>query len=261
MCLIAFSWRSHPQYLLVLAANRDEFHARETAGAEFWSDVPDVLAGRDLEAGGTWLGITRTGRFAVLSNYRDGEARRGRCSRGKLVSRFLSGCAPPSLYTRTAYGEGSAYGGFNLLVGEIGGDLYYVSNYGDLKYPVTPGVHGVSNGLLDDPWPKVRRLCRALEVVPGRRADAESVLFEALADRAPAPDAALPDTGIGLERERLLSPPFIAGRDYGTRASTVILVGHDGAVSFTERRFGPDGAFEGNTRQEFTLASKTTKES
>lgn len=260
MCLIAFSWRSHPQYALALAANRDEFHARSTAAAEFWGDIPDLLAGRDLEAGGTWLGITRTGRVAALSNYRDADPQRGRRSRGELVRDFLAGAVPPSLFAQTAYDEGAAYGGFNLLVGEIGGNVYYASNRSDLMHSLTWGVHGVSNGLLDEPWPKVRHLCGALEVLPEECAAAESALFEALADRNPAPDAALPDTGVGRERERLLSPAFIANGAYGTRASTVILVGYDGSVTFEERRFDPGGEPAGCTHRQFVLSHKTMEE-
>lgn len=260
MCLIALSWRSHPRYVLALAANRDEFHARATAPAEFWPEAPHVLAGRDLEAGGTWLGITRTGRVAALSNYRDGEPRPGPRSRGELVRDFLLGTAAPRAYARDVDAGGGAYGGFNLLIGEIGTALYYVNNRGAPVQALTRAVHGVSNGHLDAPWPKVRRLCAALEALPAERAAAEAGLFHALADRTRAPDAQLPDTGVGIERERRLSPAFIADPVYGTRASTVILVGVDGRVSFTERRFGPGGVRMGETRRGFALEQTTDEE-
>ncbi len=257
MCLIALSWRSNPRYALVLAANRDEFHARPTLPADFWEDTPQVLAGRDLQAGGTWLGITRTGRLAALSNVRDGRARPGQRSRGELVRDFLLGETSPADYMQAVYARASTYGGFNLLVGRIGGELWYFSNYGDPPRPLDSAVYAVSNGLLDEDWPKVRQLRDVMAGLPPDQPRAETRLFHALADTTRPEDGELPDTGIGLERERQLSPVFIAGTEYGTRASTLILVDHDGRVTFEERRFGPEGQRQGRTRRNFELELET----
>lgn len=255
MCLIGFAWRRHPRFPLVLAANRDEFHARETAAAGFWPRHPQVLGGRDLKAGGTWMGITRTGRFAALSNYRGGSGATAACSRGALVRDFLLGTEPPAAYAASAAAAGASYGGFNLLAGDLDkGTLHYVSNRGAGPQPVAPGVHAVSNALLDTPWPKVGRLNAALEAGLGDDTEALCArLFTVLLDTRAAADEDLPDTGIGRDRERFLSSPFIVGDRYGTRASTVLLVDAGGAVTFVEKSFGPNGHAMGEQRFELRL--------
>jgi uncharacterized protein with NRDE domain len=240
MCLILFAHRAHPEYALVAAANRDELYERPTAAAGFWPDATDVLAGRDLREGGTWMGVTRGGRFAAVTNYREMPlSRDGKRSRGHLVAGFLRSATAPAAYARELAADGDAYNGFNLLVGD-GASLAYVSNRGAGPRVLAPGVYGLSNALLDDPWPKVVRGKAVLaDALAGPADELEARLFAALADRGIAPDAALPETGVGLERERALSAPFIATPRYGTRCSTVLVVRSDGRATFTERRVTP----------------------
>jgi uncharacterized protein with NRDE domain len=241
MCLIAFAYKTHPRYSLVVAANRDEFYRRPTAPVDFWPECPCVLAGRDLEQGGTWLGVSRDGRFAALTNYRDPAANRPDArSRGELVRDYLCGSMSPQEYLERVKASGGDYNGFNLLVGDAGG-LWYYSNRTDVVAAVAPGVHGLSNHLLDTPWPKVAKAKAGLAACLAGPDDALATgLFALLADAEPAPDGALPDTGVGLAWERTLSPVFIASADYGTRSSTVVLLG-GGGTRFAERTW-PEGA-------------------
>lgn len=252
MCLILLAWQAHPDYPLVVAANRDEFHARRTAAADFWQDAPAVLAGRDLEAGGTWLGVSRGGRFAALTNFRDPERNKPDApSRGKLVSRFLAGTQSPQEYLDQIETSAATYNGFNLLFGDRH-SLWCFSNCGEGKRQLDPGIYGLSNHLLDTPWPKVTRarsqLAQALTAMPQTEP-----LFAMLRDEAIAPDAHLPRTGVSLEWERLLSAAFVRSPDYGTRCSTVVTVGADGEVRFEERSFGPGARPAGTARLRFTL--------
>lgn len=238
MCLITFALDAHPAYHLVVAANRDEFYARPTAPAAWWADAPDVLAGRDLREGGTWMGVTRAGRFAAVTNYRDpGLAQKPAApSRGALVADFLRGSGDAESYVHALAERAAEYNGFNLLVGDDAG-LFYLSNRAEGVRRLEPGVYGLSNALLDTPWPKVIRARRAMAVaLSSAEGDAwDAPLWEALADRVIAADDALPDTGVGADRERLLSPPFIAMDGYGTRASSVLTIARDGEVRFVER--------------------------
>lgn len=238
MCLIIFALRAHPRFPLIIAANRDEYFSRPTAAAAFREDTPGILAGRDLTGCGTWLGISRGGRIAAITNYRDPKrVRHGAPSRGRLVSGFLQGAMTAEEYLAELRRTGRAMSGFNLLFGTFE-QLLYFSNCGDLPAEVPDGIHGLSNHLLDTPWPKVmkgkERLAELLQDPAGPSPDA---LLDLLADREPAPDSLLPDTGVGLERERILSPIFIVSPDYGTRSSTVILVDRQGEVLFRERTF------------------------
>ncbi len=238
MCLIVFALDCHPRYRLILAANRDEYFSRPTAPAAFWEDAPQVLAGRDLLAGGTWLGVTRERRLAAVTYYREPRTETHQLpSRGRLAAEFLAGTMAPEGYLVTLRSEEGRYGGFNLLFGDDSG-LFYHANRGDVSSRVAAGIHGLSNGLLDTPWPKVvaakERLAQLLE----EETVTAEALFDLLADRGTYPDPLLPDTGFGIERERHLSPIFIAGSDYGTRSSTVLLVDRDGRVTFVERTFG-----------------------
>ena len=253
MCLILFAHRAHPAYPLVVAANRDEWFRRPTAPAGFWPDAPDVLAGRDLEQQGTWLGVTRSGRFAALTNYRDPGANRPDApSRGALVSAFLRSQVPPAEYLERLRGDASRYNGFSLLAGD-GATLCYFSNREGEIRSLAPGVYGLSNSLLDVPWPKVQsgksRLAAALDGSPDTGA-----LLNILDDTGFAPDQALPSTGVGLEWERKLSSLRIVADGYGTRSSTALVVGADGDVSFVERSFGEDGGEAGTVRERFSLA-------
>ncbi len=238
MCLVVFAQGERPDLPLVIAANRDEFLKRPTARAAFWKNAPGLLAGRDLEAGGTWLGITRAGRVAFLTNHRDPPAHReGAPSRGALVAEFLGGKETPEDFLRMKEKEAPLYNGFHLVAGDLAG-LWYYTNTGGAPRLLAPGIHGLSNGPLDDPWPKTRRsverFTRALE---GAGPLSHEPFLDLLADRTRAPDDALPSTGVSLEWERLLSSVFIGGETYGTRSSTVLLVTDDHRVRFVERTF------------------------
>jgi len=256
VCLILFSLDAHTRFPLVIAANRDEAHARPAAPAGFWDDHPCVLAGRDLDQHGTWLGITRSGRWAALTNFRQGGSYRADApSRGRLVAGFLSGKDAPLDYLSRLAPQAGSYNGFNLLAGTLT-EVWYLSNRESIPRRVERGVHGLSNHLLDTPWPKVVDGRRRLETLGESERDAvTSHLLDGLADRRQADPATLPDTGVGLSREKALSPAFISAQDYGTRASTVVLVDGSGQVTFTERSFGPLGRLQGEVRHEFALSA------
>ena len=238
MCLVTFAWTVRPGLPLVLAANRDEFFRRPTARAAFWADVPGLLAGRDLEAGGTWLGVTRSGRVAFLTNHRDPRAHReGAPSRGALVAAFLRGEENPGDFLRKKEREAALYNGFHLVVSDLV-DLWYFTNTGGAPQRLDPGIHGLSNGPLGERWPKVTRSAERLaRLLAGRRSPEPPALLDLLADREPAPDEELPSTGVPLEWERLLSASFVESETYGTRSSTVVLVSGDRRVRFVERTF------------------------
>ena len=237
MCLILFAYKMHPSYRLIVAANRDEFYERPSSPAEFWEDAPQVLAGRDLKEGGTWLGITRAGKFAAITNYRDPAAlKTGAPSRGKLVSNFLTGPESAASYIKKVSRQAHKYNGFNLICGDDADILVY-SNRGDVQ-KLEAGIYGLSNRLLDSSWPKVMRGKKALtEAMMEKGAALETTIFTILANRKIAPDKKLPSTGIGLEWERLLSSIFIESPGYGTRSSTVLLIGKNKWVKFVEKVF------------------------
>lgn len=254
MCLIALAWRTHPRYELALIANRDELHSRPTAPAGVDPDAPDVYGGRDLQAGGGWLMASTQGRLAAVTNVRAGlVAETVPRSRGTLVRDFVRGDAPASDYLAGLRAAATEYGRFNLIVWD-GAALAFASNHPQFAMdPVAPGLHAMSNGAFDAPWPKSGHATRALAAwlqspASGNTADAAAIapLLDALADTTPAPDDALPDTGVGLEWERALSPPFVRSERYGTRCSSVVLVGRDEIV-FAERRFGPNAQPLGET--------------
>lgn len=249
MCLIGALWRAHPRYELVLAANRDEFHARPSAPAAFWPGAPDVLGGRDLKEGGGWLAVSARGRLGAVTNVRRMvPPRAGAPSRGALVAGFVRGAQSARAFADALAPQALRYAGFNLLLYD-GTELRYVDNHPAFEQqPVAPGVHIVSNDQLDTPWPKSLRLRAALEQWRARDAEDFEPLFAALADPTPAPDADLPDTGVGREMERFLSPPFIVGEAYGTRCSTLVAIG-GGRIRFMERRFRPDGTEDGRTEE------------
>lgn len=255
MCLILLAWHAHPRFPLVLAANRDEFYARPSAQAEFWRTQPDLLGGRDLQSMGTWLGVTRNGRFAAVTNVREGSAATaaGAPSRGKLTTDFLCGATPPADYAAAAFAAGTAYRGFNLLVGDRHA-LWWTSNRAAGTRRLDAGVYGLSNELLDTPWPKVvvgkQRLARALQAGASVSVDG---LLELLADSEQPGDAELPDTGVGLARERQLSAAHVVSADYGTRCSSVLIVDADGRAQFAERSFAPHGVAGETLTYEFAL--------
>lgn len=237
MCLILFAWRMRPAFPLVLAANRDEFYERPSAPADFWDDASEILAGRDLQAGGTWLGITRAGRMAAVTNYRDpATLKRDAPSRGDLVSEYLRGSETPEIYLQRLAPKAAMYNGFSLLVGDAAG-LFSFSNRGD-QLRLAPGIYGLSNRLLDTPWPKVEKGKEALQaILEGSGRPSPEELLDLLADRTQPPDELLSKTGVGLEWERVLSPRFIETPVYGTRSSTVLMIGRGGKVTFVERVF------------------------
>lgn len=256
MCLILLATHAHPHYPLIVAANRDEAYGRPSSPAAFWDDAPALFAGRDLEAGGTWLGITKAGRFAAITNYRQGMGRRmTQRSRGDLTRLFLTGGDAPEAYLRQVDASAHEYNGFSLIAGNAFDRLWFYSNRGAPARPIEPGVHGLSNHLLDEPWPKVRRGTSVLSaLLDANEETLVNALFAMLADRTPASDDALPSTGIERERERALSAAFIAAESYGTRASTVVLVKASGSVAFHEHSFGPQGAALGSVERRFDLA-------
>jgi uncharacterized protein with NRDE domain len=252
MCLILIAHRARSDFPLIVAANRDEYYQRPTARAAFWEDHPHILAGRDLEGMGTWLGVTRRGRFAAITNFRDPRERKNDApSRGRLVSDFLASDREPRKYLEEIAGEARRYNGFNLLAGDMDG-VFCFSSHTSVTQQVSPGIHGLSNHLLDTPWPKVARGKQRLQAALADEPDAEALL-DLLHDREPATESELPDTGIGLEFERVLSPALIVSPQYGTRASTAVLFAGDGSVSFVERTILPGGSIGPTVSLRFSL--------
>jgi uncharacterized protein with NRDE domain len=235
MCLILLAHDVHPQYRLVLVANRDEFYDRPAAPLHFWEDNPEILAGRDLKLMGTWMGITRSGRLAAVTNYRDPKGiKEDAPSRGDLVVNFLQGSLGPAEYLQEIEARADAYNGFNIIVGDRD-DLYYGSNRGVKFRKLGPGFYGLSNHLLDTPWPKVKTgLARFETLVTARKADMLSALEDLLKDRERPPDKELPETGVGMAWERRLAPIFISSPLYGTRCSSILTIARTGHVSFKE---------------------------
>jgi len=238
MCLILFSYKLHSNYRLILAANRDEFYNRPTASLDYWPDHPAVLAGRDLKGNGTWLGITQSGRLAAITNYREPAAHmKNAPSRGMLISDFLTGNASPEHYLKAVSKKREVYNGFNLIAGDPSG-LYYYSNRARRVRQLRPGLYGISNHLIDTAWPKIQR---GKGLLKGQLCGREKIDIEKiwgiLADRSLPADTALPDTGVGLEWERILAPLFIRSPDYGTRSSSIVLMEYSGQITFMERTF------------------------
>lgn len=252
MCLLVLAWKHHPRYRLILAGNRDEFHDRSAAPLNWWQDDPRILGGRDLKAGGTWLGVARSGRFGVVTNYRDLQAPvESAPSRGQLVPRFLTGATSPKEFLDDLRGAAPRYSGFNLLVGGTRA-LYYYSNRGPNPRALAPGVYGLSNHLLDTPWPKLARTRERFTALLSQPEIAPEDLFAMLGDREQATGADLPATGLPEDWERVVSAPFIVNERYGTRCSSVLLVERTGRTILQERRFDAAGIQSGNSRFEFT---------
>ncbi len=236
MCLIVVGWRVHPDYPLVVAANRDEFHARPSALAAYWPDAPRVIGGRDLEAGGTWLALTVDGRFAAVTNVREPHMGKGAVSRGELTRNFLMGRQSAAEYAKAI--DGARYSGFNLLLSD-GETLTYCSNRDGEPRPLAPGIYGLSNHLLDTPWPKLVKARQAFSGAVHQLPD-EQAFFELLAERDVVPDRDLPNTGVPLSWERLLSAVFVQSETYGTRCSTLAWIDKQGGVRLHERSFAAD---------------------
>ena len=250
LCLIALAWNVHPRYRLAMLANRDELHARPTAPAGRDPDYPDVFGGRDLVQGGGWLMVSSRGRMAAVTNVRAGlNPETAPLSRGALVRGFVSGNASAEDYLHALAADAPHYGRFNLLTWD-GTTLAFATNHPRFATRILePGIHAMSNGALDATWPKGTHATHALSTWlyanPDEAANTAD-LFEALADTTQAPDALLPDTGVGIELERALSAPFLPGETYGTRCSTLALATKD-EITFIERRFGPNAAPAGAT--------------
>ncbi|WP_024694233.1 NRDE family protein [Pseudomonas syringae] len=238
MCLIVFAWHPSRAQPLIVAANRDEFYARPARPLSQWEDVPNIYAGRDLEAGGTWMGIAADGRFAAVTNIRDPGQPLGLRSRGELVAKFLAGEHTLEDYVAEIAARAGEYTGFNLLMGDAG-RLYYLNSADPTPQLLGEGVYGLSNAGLNTPWPK---LLKARAALTAQLDDPQpQALLNLLRDAEPAADAELPETGVGLVTEKLLSSVFIASPNYGTRASTVLIVNADGTRQMIEHSFGPQG--------------------
>ena len=253
MCLVLFAHKVISRCPLLFLANRDEFYDRPTAAADFWKDTPSVFGGRDLRMGGTWLGVTRDGRFAAVTNFRKGFAQKKNApSRGRLVSDFLQGNETAEDYLRQLVLRADDYDGFNLLIGDPG-EIHYYSNHSCELKRLAPGFYGLSNHLLNTPWPKVERGKSELAALftTGQPPDSEA-LFAVLAERHIPADAELPDTGVGLEWERMLSPALIISPNYGSRSSTLLFIGADQRIKFSERTF-ERGVEAGTVSHEFVI--------
>lgn len=252
MCLILLSYKLHPDYRLILAANRDEFYARPTAPLDYWADHPGVLAGRDLKGNGTWLGVTRSGRIAAITNYRDPATHlQNAPSRGILIRDYLAGNSSPQRYLEEVSKIGRRYNGFNLFVGDASG-LFYYSNRATPVHKLKPGLYGISNHLLDTAWPKIKKgKIRLQGQLNGQEKIDFEKIFEILSDSSLPPDDELPDTGVGLHWERILSPLFIISSDYGTRSSSIVLIDKSCQITICERTFFNTGneIKEGETRK------------
>ncbi len=247
MCLILFACQQHVDYPLIVIANRDEYYARPTHSAHWWNDA-DVFAGRDLEAGGTWLGVHRNGRFAAVTNVREpGSMRGGKRSRGELTRDFLAGDSDAETYLEQLAPQDRDYAGFNLLLGDAE-SLWFYSNRDHGRRRIEPGIYGISNGAFDEPWPKLSTGKTELATVVGRDQPPLAELLDILTDHRIADDDALPSTGVPLDIERMLSSRFIRSAEYGTRACTVLMVSREGRISFHEKNF-VDAEHEGELIQ------------
>ncbi|MGH8184184.1 MAG: NRDE family protein [Rhodanobacteraceae bacterium] len=254
MCVITFAWNVHPRWRLLLIGNRDELHARPSAPLAHWADASGIVAGRDLEAGGTWMGVHPPDRACVVTNVRDPRADQARESRGLLVTEFLRGADTAARHAGELQQRAARYRPFNLLLFDRDA-ARFVSNQPTVRAREIPaGVHGLSNGDLDAAWPKVRRVSAALRDWIDTGAAGFEPLFAALADETVASDSELPDTGVGPELERRLSPVFVRGERYGTRATTLMAMDRAGGGVIEEHRFGPDGVVQGQTALRFGAA-------
>jgi uncharacterized protein with NRDE domain len=258
MCLAVLALDLHPRHAVVLAANRDEFHARDALPAVWWDGDTPMFAGRDRVAGGTWLGVDRRGRYAFVTNVREpGRHDPAAPTRGTLVPRVLADPRNVSDAVAAAVRDSARMNGYNLLAGE-GTRAAWASNRVDAVQPLGRGLHGISNAALDTPWPKLQRTRAALGAWIASGGDDIEALFRALTDDRVASDAELPHTGVTLEWERLLSAPFIRAPHYGTRCSTVVLIGRDGDVRFVERSFDAAGAISGEVDERFAVRARVT---
>jgi uncharacterized protein with NRDE domain len=253
MCLLVLAWLSHPRYRLVVAGNRDEFHDRPAAPLGWWTDLPGILAGRDQRAGGTWMGVSRSGRFGVVTNFRSVEAAaaEGSPSRGQLVPRYLGERDDPGYFLKALSASARQFAGFNLLVGGPATLNYYSNAVDEGPRELPPGIYGLSNHRLDEPWPKLTRTRARFAAALAADDPVPADLLDLLADREPAGMDAPEHSGLPVELERALSAPFVRHDRYGTRCSTLVTVEHGGRTVVHERRFDSSGAHCGSSRFEF----------
>ncbi len=234
MCLTVFAYKVHPDYPLIFASNRDEFYDRPASPATFWYDHPSLLAGRDLKAGGTWLGITRDYRFAAITNYRDMSAiKKNAPSRGDIITNYISSNLATPEFLSLLKKSADSYNGFNLIAGDVN-DLWYYTNQKDDPVQIEPGYHTLSNAFLDTPWPKTEKALSEFKTVINEHGPEENRIFELLQNTERYPDESLPSTGLSAEMERVVSSIFITSKNYGTRCSTVICSNPDADTTFTE---------------------------
>jgi len=254
MCLLLIANKIHPDYKLIVAANRDEFYSRPALPADFWKNHPDLLAGKDLEAGGTWLGITKSGRFSALTNFRNfhNPIKENAPSRGKLTTGFLMGDKDSKTYTKSLQENAADYNGFNLVYG-IKDDLYYFSNQTNLEIKLEKGIYGISNALLDTPWYKVKKSKKKFAEIIKEEKNLIENLFGLMNDKETADDKSLPDTGLDKEREKALSPIFIKTPTYGTRCTTILLIDKNGEVNFLEMTYHPEGDKFSGVKYDFVI--------
>lgn len=253
MCLIFISLKNHPKYKLIVAANRDEFYHRKTAAADYWKDHPQILGGRDLEASGTWLAMTKSGKICMVTNFRDPKNINPKApSRGKLVTDFLLNNISGENYLARLEPQAKKYNGFSLIAGSVDA-LYYLSNYKEGVINLNSGLFGLSNHLLETPWPKVEKGKLEIQKLLKTPSIKAEELFHILQDDSIPIDEQLPDTGVGISLERALSSAFIKSPDYGTRSSTVIMVDYSNQVVFCERVFDPATAQFSNRNFQFNI--------
>lgn len=241
MCLSVFAFKTDPDYPFIFAVNRDEFYSRPAQPATFWYDQPHLLAGRDLEAGGTWMGITEDHRFASLTNYRDmASIKENAPSRGKIVEEYLTSDKSPLEFLKDLKKEAHLYNGFNLIAGTLD-KLWYFSNQIDVITEIEPGIHTLSNAFLNTSWPKTDKALSEFRSILQKNSKAdEKAIFKLLQNDEQYPDDQLPSTGLSPEMERVVSPIFISSEDYGTRCSTLIYKDKSGQITFDERTYKPD---------------------
>lgn len=252
MCLIVFAYKVHPEYPLILATNRDESYSRPTQSAEFWAEYPELLAGKDLRAGGTWMGITQSHRFAALTNYRNmNSIKNDAPSRGQIVKNYLTSADSASEFFDSIKDHSAKYNGFNFLYGKSD-DLYYFNNIKNRLQRVQPGYHTLSNAFLDSNWPKSKQALNDFKEVIGRNPLDHDKLFNLLQNTKRFPDKLLPSTGLSRKKERVVSSIFILSDDYGTRSSTLVYANPDGESTFIEKTYKP-GTAEPNHTVEFSF--------
>jgi len=250
MCLVVIAHDAHRDFPLIVAGNRDEFHGRPTRDAGWWPDAPDIAGGRDLLAGGTWLAVHRSGRFATVTNYRDAEPKQGKLrSRGHLVSDFLQSNVAPLDYLKSI--DGAAYDGFNLLVADRS-ELAYLSNQGDEPRRLSSGVYGLSNARLDSPCDKVQRSKERLDQLLAEDRINTTELLRLLGDRDKGPLEEVSDSRLPYATAHAITAPFIVLPKFGTRCSTIVTANHDGGWHFLERRFDPEGNNTGESVLSFS---------